>query len=153
MSVTFKRETANSELFHELMPLLEKHYHEIAHYKDIPLDPDFEQYEKLEQIGALRAFIARDELGAMVGYAVYFIRHNIHYRSSLQALQDILFIDPERRGFGAKFILWCDQQLKAEGVQITYHHVKAAHNFGAMLERLGYRLVDLIYTRRLDEGG
>lgn len=152
MNVTFKRETANSELFHELMPLLEKHYHEIAHYKDIPLDPDFEQYEKLEQIDALRAFIARDDLGVMVGYAVYFIRHNIHYRSSKQALQDILFIDPERRGFGAKFILWCDKQLRAEGVQITYHHVKAAHNFGAMLERLGYRLVDLIYTRRLDEG-
>lgn len=132
------------------MPLLEKHYHEIAHYKDIELDPDFEQYEKLEQIGALRMFIARDEQEFIVGYAVYFIRHNIHYKSSLQALQDVLFIDPDKRGFGAKFILWCDQQLKAEGVQIVYHHVKSAHNFGAMLERIGYRLVDLIYTRRLD---
>lgn len=148
--MNFKREPLTSELFHEVMPLLEKHYHEIAHYKDIDLDPDIEQYLKLEEIGAIRCFIARDELEVMVGYAVYFIRHNIHYKSSLQALQDVIYIDPERRGFGAQFILWCDEQLKAEGVQIVYHHVKNAHNFGPMLERLGYRLVDLIYTRRLD---
>lgn len=148
--MNFKREPLTSDLFHEVMPLLEKHYHEIAHYKDIELDPDIEAYENLERNNAIRCFIARDELEVMVGYAVYFIRHNIHYKSSLQALQDVIYIDPERRGFGAQFILWCDEQLKAEGVQIVYHHVKNAHNFGPMLERLGYRLVDLIYTRRLD---
>ena len=132
------------------MPLLEKHWSEIAHFKDVKLDPDWEQYERLEQAGVLRVFVARDHAGIMVGYAVYFVRHNPHYRQSLQALQDILFIDPTRRGFGAKFILWCDEQLRSEGVQATYHHVKAKHNFGAMLERLGYQLVDLIYARRLD---
>jgi len=146
----FNREIATPELFRELMPLLEKHYEEIAHHKDVPLDPDWQQYEKLEQINALRVFTARDADGRLVGYAVYFVRHNIHYRSSLQALQDILFIDPAVRGFGAKFILWCDKQLAAEGVHITYHHVKAAHNFGPMLERLGYNLVDLIFTKRLE---
>ncbi len=134
---------------HEVMPLLEKHYHEIAHYKDIELEPDVEQYLRLEEMGALRCFIARDEMDVIAGYAVFFIRHNLHYKSSLQALQDLIFIDPERRGFGANFIIWCDEQLKAEGVQVVYHHVKAEHNFGGMLERLGYKLVDLIYTRKL----
>lgn len=146
----FRREIANSKLFEEMAPLLQKHWEEIAHFKDIELDPDWEQYEKLEQVGVLRVFVARDHSGIMVGYAVFFVRHNPHYKKSLQALQDILFIDPTRRGFGAKFILWCDEQLKSEGVQAVYHHIKAAHNFGHMLERLGYSLVDLIYTRRVN---
>lgn len=147
---SFRREIAGPKLFEELAPLFQKHYEEIAHYKDIVLDPDWEQYDLLERAGALRVYIARDSSGHVVGYAVYFIRNNPHYKNSRQALQDILFIDPDKRGFGAKFILWCDKQLKEEGVQVTYHHVKAKHNFGPMLERLGYHLVDLIYARRLD---
>lgn len=149
---SFRREIAGPKLFEELAPLFQKHYDEIAHFKDIELDPDWEQYERIEQAGALRVYIARGPEGDIVGYAVYFLRHNFHYKNSYQALQDILFIDPSKRGFGAKFILWCDKQLKEEGVQVAYHHVKQAHNFGPMLERIGYRLVDLIYARRLDEG-
>lgn len=147
---SFRREIAGPKLFEELAPLLQKHYEEIAHFKDIVLDPDWDQYDKLEQVGALRVYTARDHEGVLIGYSVYFIRHNLHYKNSRQAMQDILFIDPERRGFGAKFILWCDKQLKEEGVQVTYHHVKSKHNFGPMLERIGYELVDLIYARRLD---
>jgi hypothetical protein len=101
-------------------------------------------------MGTLRTFTARDADGVLTGYCVFFVRHNIHYASSLQASQDVIYIDPERRGFGAEFILWCDQQLKEEGVQAVYHHVKQAHNFGPLLERFGYECVDLIYARRLD---
>ena len=147
--IKFGRELL-SNVFDEMMPLFDKHYKEIAHYQDIPLDPIKDEYMAREKAGAVRAFIARDEYGAIVGYAVFFVCRNLHYRSSLQALQDVLFIDPAKRGFGMKFIAWCDEQLKAEGIQVSYHHVKKEHNFGPLLERLGYDLVDLIYARRLD---
>jgi GNAT superfamily N-acetyltransferase len=144
----FQRERAH-EIFQEVMPLLELHYKEIAHFKDIKLNPDFESYEKLERLGSLRTYTARDQQSRLVGYAVFFIRHNIHYKESLQAVQDIIFVHPEQRGFGRRFIEWCDAELAKEKVEAVYHHVKAAHNFGPMLERLGYQLVDLIYARRL----
>lgn len=146
----FQRERLAGPLFLELMPLLTKHWQEVAHFKDIPLEPDFATYEKLEEMGMIRAYTARTGEAQLVGYAVYFVKSNIHYKSSLQASQDVLFIDPNVRGFGAKFILWCDKQLKQEGCDAVYQHVKSAHNFGAMLERLGYSLVDLIYTKRLN---
>ncbi len=133
-----------------MKPLLEKHYKEIAHYSDIELDPDYDAYVKMESMGAVRVFTARDDAGILVGYAIFFVRYNIHYKKSLQAHQDILFVDPARRGIGAKLIQWSDEQLRAEGVQAVYHHVKSAHNFGPLLERIGYQLVDLIYARRLD---
>lgn len=135
----------------EAMPLLYMHWKEIAHYQDIKLEPAFDKYEQLDAEGALRVYTARDDGGLLIGYSVYFLRYNLHYRSSLNALQDVLFIHPNHRGMGGKFIKWCDEQLKEEKVQAVYHHVKAQHNFGPLLERMGYELVDLIYARRLDK--
>lgn len=146
----FQREPATQELFDEAWPLLMAHWKEIAHFQDIPLEPDVELYIKMNESGGLHIFTARDEAGLLVGYAAYFIRSNPHYKSSIQAVQDVIYIDRSRRGFGAKFIIWCDNQLREMGAQAVYQHVKEAHNFGPMLERLGYKLVDLIYTRRLD---
>jgi hypothetical protein len=70
----------------------------------------------------------------------------------LQATQDILFVLPEyRKGrVGIGLIKYCDQQLGAEDVQVVYQHVKLAHNFGPVLERMGYEAVDIIYAKRLN---
>lgn len=150
--MTFAKEKLN-DVINEITPLLHDHYKEIAHYQDIELKPDWGKYKTLEENGTLRIYTARNSEGILIGYAVFMVIKNIHYRDSLQALQDILFIRRENRGSGGRLIKWCDEQLKAEGVQVVYHHVKAAHNFGPLLERMGYSLVDLIYAKRLDERG
>ena len=51
---------------------------------------------------------------------------------------------------GAQFIKYCDEQCKSEDIQVIYHHIKAAHDFGPLLINSGYELVDLIYAKRLD---
>jgi GNAT superfamily N-acetyltransferase len=145
----FQRERVTREAIAEAMPLLVAHWQEIAHYQDIPLDPDIDAYLRMEKQGLVRAFAARRD-GRLIGYAIYFVKHNPHYQASLQASQDILYLDPDHRGQGLRFVRWCDEQLAAEGVQAVYHHVKASHNFGPALARMGYELVDLIYARRLD---
>ncbi len=147
----FQREKLSSELFVEILPLLQAHYKEIAHFLDIPFEPNLEAYKHLESEGILRAFMVRDNERELHGYAVFFLRHNLHYSTSFQAYQDIIYVRPDSRGIGARLIKWCDEQLRLEGVQVVYHHVKAAHDFGPMLERMGYELVDLIYAKRLDK--
>jgi hypothetical protein len=168
--IHFAREPLTDALWDEAMPLLEAHWREIAAFQDIPLEPDFELYAANQKAGMLRCFTARadseyeiaarsgvawgghdSEHRPLVGYALYFVRPNPHYKSSVQAAQDVIYLDPSvRGGTGYKFIAWCDAQLAAEGVQITYHHIKAKHDFGRLLERQGYELVDLIYAKRLD---
>lgn len=148
--LTFKRESIK-DCFAELQPLLYAHWKEITHYLDIPLEPDEERYYTLERENVARLYCVRSDIGELVGYAIFFVNYNAHYKSSLQALQDILFIHPKYRGSGGRFILWCDDQLKKEGVQLVVHHIKASHNFGPLLERFGYELIDLIYGRRLDK--
>ena len=149
----FQREELSATLLEELSPLFHAHYKEIAHYQDIELDPDLGTYMKVAAAGGLRLFTAREpELGQLVGYAVFFLRHNLHYSQSLQATQDILFLHPSFRKSlrGFTFIRFCDDELRKEKVQVVYHHVKEKHNFGPMLERQGYELVDVIYAKRLD---
>lgn len=147
--IEFHREPLTAELFEEALPLLKAHYDEIAHFKDIPLDPDKEQYISLELAGVIRAFTVRVD-SKLVGYAVFFVKRNLHYKTSIQALQDVLYVDPACRksAIGGEFIRFCDRELEKEGVQVGYHHIKAKHNFGVLLERMNYELVDLIYARR-----
>lgn len=157
--VTFQREPITG-LWPEVAPLLHAHWREIAHYQDIPLEPDTDYYEGLDRAGVLRCFTVRlaggtlvaPEPGMLVGYAAFFVKRNGHYRSSLQAFQDVVFLLPEFRKtlVGSRLLRFCDAELKAEGVQVVYHHSKAAHDIGRVLERQGYELVDLIYAKRLD---
>lgn len=139
------------DVLEEAKPLLVAHWEEIAHYKDIPFDPDYDQYLKLEELGITRSYSARTEDGILIGYAVFVIKYNLHYKTSLQALQDIVYLDPKHRGAGFFLIKFCDAELKKEGIQVVVQHVKAAHNFGPALVRMGYELQDLIYTKRLDK--
>ena len=133
------------------MPLLQAHWREIAHYQDIELKPDVETYARLQAAGQLRCYTARDS-GRLIGYVVFFVRPNPHYATSLQAHQDVLFVALDyRKGMvGVRLIRFAEQRLKAEGVQVIYHHAKRTNKVGELLKRLGYELVDEIYAKRLD---
>lgn len=145
----FKCEKAK-DILEEIKPLLNLHWKEIAQYPDIILDPDYDQYLKMDELGLLKCYTLRDENNnELIGYALYFIKPHIHYKSCLVALQDILFIRQDRRGHGRQFIKWCDDQLKELGVNLVSHHIKAKHNWGFVLEHMGYELMDLIYVKRL----
>lgn len=131
--------------------LLAAHYHEIARYPDIPLDVDWARYEQAELNGTLRVMTARQGR-LLVGYAAYLVAPHWHYKGSLQAIQDVLYVHPDYRGsrVGYKLIAMADQYLALEGVQVVYQHSKIAHPIGAVLARQGYEPIDLIYGKRLD---
>ncbi len=154
MIKSFQREKMTADFIEVMNPLAEKHYREIAHYQDIPLVPNWQLYMSLEKDGVLRLFTVRNELWDLVGYGIFVVKNNLHYWTSVQASQDVIFLDKSARGYntGAEFIAWCDEQLRIEGVQAVFHHVKAKANFGPkILEPLGYELIDMIYGRRLDK--
>jgi GNAT superfamily N-acetyltransferase len=145
------REEDLTSLWDEAMPLFEAHWREIAHYQDIVLDIDREAYAALERADVIRMWTAR-AAGRLVGYVIFFVRPNMHYRASKQALQDVLFLLPEyRRGpAGLTLIRVAETRLRDEGVQVVYHHAKRTNRVGELLGRLGYELVDEIWAKRLD---
>lgn len=147
--MTFALEKASRELIEEMVPLIKSHWEEITHYPDIPLEPNYEVYYQAQAAGSIRVYTVRQH-GKLVGYSIFIVTPSLHSIHSLQAKQDALFIEKESRGYGGIFIGWCDQMLKVEGVEVTFHHVSLAHNFGAVLERLGYQAIETVYTKRLN---
>jgi len=75
-----------SATWDEMAPLMLAHWREIAHYPDIELDPDKEGYALAESAGLVRFYTARAD-GRLVGYVIFFVRPNMHYRASRQAAQ------------------------------------------------------------------
>lgn len=148
--LTFQRERPH-ELLDEARPLFEAHYKEIAHYQDIPLDINESLYRHWEEQNCLRVYTARYN-GDLVGYVAYKVGPNARYQTSLQALQDILYVEKTKRGalFGKRLLDYSYGRLKDEGVQVVYQHCKANSTTGKFFELTGHELIDLVYGKRLD---
>jgi len=149
--ITYQTESLLPSLRDEIMPLLELHWHEIALNKDIPLSIDWEKYQQAYDAGNMLICTARDE-GILIGYSVFFVHSHLHYKENLFAVQDILFIDPAYRNSraGIGVIRFSEQVLKESGVSVVMHHMKTAHDFSPLMERLGYDFVEKIYSKRLN---
>lgn len=152
----FNRESL-SDCRKEVDEILRKeHWPELGHYEDIPIDMDWSRYEFMETANKLRCFIVRTHINEefkdnmVIGYAFYFVSHHLHYKNTLVASQDILYIKKQHRGFGKSFIDWCDVQVKKEGVTTVTQHIKPWMNWGHMAKSLGYEEAEIIWSRRLD---
>ena len=117
--------------------------------KDNELDPDWERYAHLENNNSLIIFTAREK-GVLIGYNVFFIHTSIHYKKQFVANQNLIFIHPDKRGFGKYFIFYSDEKLKEIGVKKVFYHLKAKNDWSdKLLKPLGYELMDKIYGRKL----
>lgn len=150
MPIDFARENHSRELRMEMFPLWKEHYKEIALYKDIPLSPSFAVYDNAEKNGMLRIFTARNE-GKLVGYEVFFIHPHPHYSLAIEAVQDILFLshDMRRGSIGYRFLKWCDQQLESSKAQVIFRCISNMNDYSVLLERMGYRQHDVVFSRRI----
>ncbi len=140
-----------SDVIEEIKPLLHNHWLEIARHREtIPLNPNYEKYVELEKVGALHIATLRDD-GKLKGYCISFIQPHLHYMDCLMALNDILFIDKEyRRGTNAiRLIKFTEQALKEVGVMKSHITMKIAHDFGPVLERMGYTAIEKVYEKML----
>lgn len=148
--VAFAREPL-AELWDELAPLMEATAAEAAHW-GAELDPDRALLVELDERGLLRAYTARD--GArLIGYAVFVLATNPHYRSLVMASHAALFMAPEHRGhIVLRFLRWCDGQLRADGASIVTQHDPANSPRAAIWRRMGYRPLETVWARDLREG-
>lgn len=146
---------AFADFWPEAEPLVREHYHEVAHYQDIPLEVDVESYIETDEVGLLRVFTARElDGGALVGYVIYLVGPNLHYKNSKQAKQDALFVHPRARttNVGSKLVKFSELSLAHDGVQVVYQHTKVTPELDLrpFYEHLGYELIDHVYGKRLD---
>ena len=150
-SAVFSCETYD-QVIGDITPLLAEHHKELGPYQEeMPFDPELGLYRKASDAGLARIYTARLDTG-LVGYAIYFIRPNPHYRSTGWAISDIIWVHPKHRNFGIGNGLYefIEKDLKAQNVFVLHTTTKKNHPaLGMLLESRGHVLVELGYQKRL----
>jgi len=145
--ITFQVDTLYP-FVHEAMDLFNKHYTEIAERTDvIKLDPDLDSYERLLALKMLEVHTIRDD-NKLIGYSLWFVTNHIHYKKSVTASSDVLFIAPEYRkgSTGIKFIKWSVEKIKERNPQRIMFHVKDSVDYSPIIKRMGANFFESIYT-------
>jgi GNAT superfamily N-acetyltransferase len=147
--IEFKEETFD-ECYLDTIPLLKEHWKEVAVYQDdVPLDVDVDRYRQLEEMDRLHIVTCRDD-GKLVGYCVTFINNHLHYKSTVFALNDIIYLSPEyrRAGVAYEMVTFVEECLKARwDVKVLTLHMKTAIPFESLAEACGFNKVEYIYSK------
>jgi hypothetical protein len=134
----------------EIAPMLDKHYEEVAMYKDkIKLAVDWDKYETMEDQDSLRVYTLRNDEEKLVGYNVFFVHIHPHYMNDKYAVNDIVYIDPTYRHTEntIEFFNWCERMLEHEGVSVMTYHMKEYIPFHTLMKALDFDHAEFIYTK------
>ena len=133
----------------DIKPLLEKHWEMVAlNQGAIKLNPNWEEYARLDDSGVLRVFTARAD-GELVGYCVLIVSQSIHYSDHIFANNDVTFVLPEHRegATGYQLIKYAEEHCRENGVSLLNINTKVHIPFDSLLTRMGFDLIERIYSK------
>lgn len=148
--ITFQQE-AFSDIRDEIWPLWQLHYDEIAEDKErVPLDPDWQKYERLDLCGNLLIITARrdDEL---IGYVFTFIDTHLHYRTTIFGQFDLYYLRPDARGGRTALRMFqaVEQRLAEMGAVKVFGNTKLAHDHSRLFRAMGWREAERLFVKAL----
>jgi len=147
--ITYAWEPLTDLLADGVDELTRRHWQEVAgDCEAVPLDCDWSLYLAAEARGEWRAFAARKD-GRMIGYICWWINRPIRYRSTLYCECDVFWIAPEHRkgltGYRL-FVEALNALPKPCRVILQEKLTFKDGRVGRLLERLGLRPVEIVYT-------
>ena len=149
--ITYQREQL-FDIRSEIEPMFYTHWMEIGAFdkEKTPLSIDWDRYKILEENDNLFMFTVRDNK-KLVGYYVAFIINHMHYNQTFCANCDIIYLDPKyRKGMiGYKLIKKSEKMLISLGVTILVFSFKADKSLVKLMERLGYKPLDVQYYKEI----
>ena len=153
MGATFQREPF-AVAWPDIAPLVAAHWHEVAYPGGFPADDtpqvDVEAYQQAEDAGRL-VFFTNRKAGKLLAYAAFWIGPWPQRKGLIGAWQEAVYMDKGSRhgGEGIAFLSRCDEALRALGVAVVHHSVRAGRDFTPVLKRLGYSQAEIVYTKNL----
>jgi len=129
--------------------LLAQNHEETGAY-DLPFNPDYDRYLALAKQNDLAFFTVRQaSTKEIVGFALFFLDTEIQQKDIVSATQSLNFIAKQHRGAGYLFMKFCDDILKKQGVNSVWRQASTKFDIGKIYERMGYKLAEKSYLRRL----
>lgn len=151
--ITYQVERVSDVLLEIPEDMFYKHFKEVDYFKDdMELEPDFSYYFALEEKGAIRPVIVRDN-GTIIGYCVSFLRNHPHHIGKIFASNDIFYLHPEYRGSGiaAEMLAFVEKDLIGLGVSVISLGMKEKRQFKSLVEEAGYSFQEIRYCKYIGE--
>lgn len=150
MTIEYKQEFLDS-VKDESLSLIQDHFNEVYPARNTyDLDMDWEIYGKLEDLGLLKIFTARDA-GNLVGYLWVIVSPNIHSKGTHTAQDDGLFVAKPYRGtsVAVRLVQFVEKCLKEDGFK-TFHIVGTEeHPIDKLVGRMGYNKIETKFQKVL----
>jgi len=135
----------------EIYPLFEAAWNEVDQCAEhMPLDPDWERTEMLEDMGMWRTYTLRTDEKELVGFICVLVQPLLHSKNHFHAFTDVAYVKPEHRGQFKKLLAIAEDDLKEEGVTWFSFVLKSWDKRGAFLEDMGYVLHENNYQKKVN---
>lgn len=154
-------ETFTKELADEIIPLGQKSWDECSEIKkdtcayhgqrDLPIDPDIDNYLRLQNSNSLIAISLRNDDSLLCGYALLIIYKSLHLKTELCGNVDTFYIKPEYRNTMPRFISKIEETLRNKDVSIVGWPVTFAGKLRKILEKRGYIADDVIMELKIKD--
>lgn len=139
------------DIVEELKPLFVKHWREIGvDHEACPMDMDYDMYESYHKIGYLKITTVR-AAGKLVGYCMALLCTHLHYKSTLFALGDLYYLDPEYRNgaAGVRMFVEHEKNMRALGAKKMTTISKKHFDRSEMFSALGWSAQETVFTKVL----
>jgi len=146
--ITYQEESF-AEMLEEMKSHLDEHYTETETYQDkVPLNPDYDAYQVLEDLGALSVVTARDD-EKLVGYCLTFMNMSPHSKDHLFATNDMIYVERDYRhtAVAPELMSMVESVMQDNDVSILTFNMKTHIPFESLLDNLGYDRVESVYSK------
>jgi len=135
----------------EVVFLIENHFSEVYPARDVfSLDMDWDLYSKLEDLGLIKIFTARDG-DKLAGYLWVIISPNLHSKGTYVASDDGFFVDKEYRGISVakNLIKFTEKCLKEDGFKLFHMSGTEEKPIDPLMKRMGYQKIESKFQKVL----
>lgn len=142
-----------SDVLDVLKPILPLHYAELAMHQDkISLNPDYNMYINLENMGKL-LFVTLRKRGELVGYYIGFVDKSIHYSPHIFCNQDIFYVHPDARGNNGGNILFeaVEKEAKRRGATYIMNFSKNHKPSAYLFDKRGYDQIETTHSKYIGD--
>jgi GNAT superfamily N-acetyltransferase len=146
---TYHHEKSFMPFYNEGIDLFNENNKELNFFNK-NLEINIPLYLRLEELNLLKVFSVRED-SKLVGYCTFTLQPHMQHKHDIQARQDVLFIKPEYRGHGVRFITYCEDELRKMGVSFIFRSVTRFKDWSLILKRLNYEEMETIYMKDLRE--
>lgn len=137
----------------EITPLAYAHHEEVDLYQGkVLMDPDFDTYGMLQDSGVLKIFTLRND-NELIGYNIFYVQNHPHYKGTLWAGNDLVYIDPAFRNTGTtpSFFNYCEESLRDMGAGVISYTMKVDKAFHSLMLLLEMDHAEQVYTKYIGQ--